>query len=90
MKLENIEEFDKLAQSEEKELCSFCNIVYSNPWFKRIIKRLAYDTMIETFDNADTLDKLQEGRFAVAGIKNIQEFFKRYSNRFEDKFISKK
>ena|SRR3990167_5226746 len=84
--LEEIEEFSNLTANDEREFLSWCNSVFGNPWFPRLIKRLIYDQKTRTFDEAATQEQLQFGRALALGIDFVSKAFRKYANEFETKY----
>ena len=88
--LEEIEEFSNLTANDEREFLSWCNSVFNNPWFSRLIKRLIYDQKTRTFDEATTQEQLQFGRALALGIDFVSKAFRQYSVEFDSKYGQKK
>ena len=84
--LDEVEWFDALSESDKKNFIIWCDSVFTNPWFAKLISRLIYDQTVETFTNSDTTERLNFGRAVVMGIDYVSKAFRKYANEYTAKY----
>lgn len=75
---------------EYKKFCSYCDSVYSNPYFDLIKKQLLLAQVSKTAIDSKSYDEVQFGRAVINGLSLVDEIFGKYSREFNEKFNQNK
>lgn len=88
--LDDVKIVDQLQGEEYRDFCRFCHEVVNNPMFQLIIDNFIHAQVMLTAEKSSEYETYMAGKMVVNGIKVIEEYFKRYANRYQVEFLSNK
>lgn len=86
--LDDVTIVDKLQGEEYRDFCKFCHEVVNNPMFQLIIDNFVHAQVMLTAEKSSDYETYMAGKMVVNGIKVVEEYFKRYANRYQVQFLS--
>lgn len=74
---------------EFRKFLAYCDDVFRNPYFQQIRKHLMFEQQQKTLLDARDEESWIFGRAVVASVLLWEDIFKKYSDEFQDKFVTK-
>ncbi len=79
---------ENLSGDELRDFCKFCNEVFTNPFFDKIVKGFIFASVMLTAERGITAEHYLNSKFTINGVKAMEEYFARYSSIYERDYLS--
>lgn len=74
--------FENLSEDEKKILLSNCALIHNNKSFSKICNEVYTREVLNTIENAETVEQLAEGRGKLLGIAGVTALIQAYNSQY--------